>query len=393
VKGLFPRTERATLPTWAILIVLTFFPASTLSQLQVSFSGYALNLPAYQHTNEILAAIARINQDQFSDLTRVRLRPSLFPWDDGNLSVEYEITGLYKTSDFSTVGDLDQGRNQLVGLSWLLIDSDNYLARHYIDRLFFKQIFEAGEVVIGRQRISMGTGRVWNPTDLFNPINPANFAKIEKDGVDALTGRLYLGTLSDLSFVYNPYNDFNEKNIGAKVRSNIEGYDFSLLYGRFDTRDVAGVDFAGNILDAGLRGEVIYSTESERDDRFVSFILGIDNQFSPEIYALLEYHFNGEGKEDRKEYELERLLNGTLLNLGQQYLAATFSYQAHPLVNCTLASISNLLDASGFIMLTGVYSLTDNAALTAGGQITYGGTQSEYWYYPTSLYLQIEYHF
>lgn len=383
---------------WRPLVLVAaalLVPALSASQPQVRFSGYVVDFPAYQKLNSTLATLFGTDQDQFFNLTRVRLRPTLLPWTDGELSVEYEITGLYKTSEFTTGADLSApNRNQLVNLSWVLIDTEHYTARHFIDRLYFKQMFDVGEIVVGRQRISMGTGRIWNPTDLFNPINPASFSKIEKDGVDALTGRLYLGSFTDLSFVYNPYDDFRKKNIGAKFRSNVAEYDFSFLAGRFGDRDVLGADFAGNFFDAGLRGEGIYS--APHDDfsaGFVKAILGLDNQFTPELYALIEYHYNGEGTTDRFSYDLARLLAGEILNVGTQYLAAMASYLFHPLVTANATNITNLVDGSGLVNLTLQYSMSSNAALLAGAQLTYGDQFSEYWYFPPTTYIQIDYYF
>jgi hypothetical protein len=388
---------RRLLP-FLIVLGVSALPLShtATAQIEVHFSGYALDLPVYQRINTGLAQLGGIARDQYSNLTRVRLRPSLIPWSNGALSVEYEITGLYRTTEFTPFGDIERPTGQLAGLSWTLIEGPDYVARHFIDRLYFKQmVSDLGEVIVGRQRVSMGTGRIWNPTDLFNPINPANFAKIEKDGVDAITTRVYLGELSDVSLIYNPYNDFRERSIGIRFRGNAEAYDYSALVGRFGDRAAAGIDFAGNFFDAGLRGEGIYSSHAVDDpaNGFVKFILGIDYQFTPDLYGLLEYHYNGEGKRDRSEYELVRLFQGSILNVGTQYLAVLISSLPHPLVNVSATSIGNLIDASGILGITATYSFAAEAALIVGGQATYGRDGSEYWYYPASAYLQVEYHF
>ena len=378
----------------ALTLATLVLPALLAAQPEFRFSGYVIDFPVYERLNSTLADLAGVGPDQFLNLTRIRIRPSLRLWTDGDLALEYEITGLYKTSDFTAVGDRPASTNRLVDLSWVLVDTEHYVARHFIDRLYFKQLLSVGEVVIGRQRISMGTGRVWNPTDLFNPINPANFAKIEKEGVDALTARAYLGSFSDLSFVYNPYDDFQHQNTGLKFRSNLAEYDFSALVGRFGDRDVIGADFAGNFFDAGLRGEAIYSGQHGAfSDGFVRGILGLDNQFTPELYALIEYQYNGEGTTDRYAYDLEGLLAGEILNVSTQYLALMASYLAHPLVTVSVTTISNLVDGSGLVACSVHYDVTGNSGILAGAQLTYGGEFSEYWYYPPTAYLQFDFYF
>ena len=378
----------------ALLAAFLVFPGLLAAQPEFRFSGYVVDFPSYQKVSPSIAGPAGVDQDQFYNLTRIRLRPTLVPWADGELSLEYELTGLYKSSDFAIVGDLSSNRNQLVNLSWVLVDSEHFLARHFVDRLYVKQMFTVGEFVLGRQRISMGTGRIWNPTDLFNPINPANFSKIEKDGVDAFTGRIYLGSFTDFSFVVNPYDDFRKHNIGAKFRGNLAEYDFSCLIGRFGDRNVIGADFAGNFFDAGFRGEGIYSAPAHHGSNgFVKGILGFDNQFTPELYGLIEYHYNGEGTTDRNAYNLAELLRGQILNLSTQYLAVMASYLLHPLVTVSASSITNLVDGSGLIAGSLLYSLTGNAGILLGAQLTFGEELSEYWYYPPTVYCQVDYYF
>ena len=388
--GSFPAALRGL----ALCAMAVMIPGLLLAQPEVRFSGYVIDFPSYQRVSSTIAGIAGIDEDQFLNLTRIRLRPTLLPWTDGELSVEYELTGLYKTSEFTTSGDLSPNRNQLVNLSWVLVDTEHYLARHFFDRLYLKQMFSFGEFVVGRQRISLGTGRIWNPTDLFNPINPANFSKIEKDGVDAVTGRVYLGSFTDVSFVYNPYDDFRKQNMAVKFRGNAAEYDFSVLLGRFGDRDVIGADFAGNFFDAGFRGEAIYSApRDEFSNGFVKGILGFDNQFTPDLYALIEYHYNGEGTTDPNAYDLTRLLAGEILNLGTQYLAVMGTFLLHPLLTLSATSITNLVDGSGLVAGSLLYSVTGNAGILAGAQVTYGDEGSEYWYYPPTFYLQFDYYF
>jgi hypothetical protein len=68
-------------------------------------------------------------------------------------------------------------------------------------------------------------------------------------------------------------------------------------------------------------------------------------------------------------------------------------YQLNPLMNITLTDITNFNDGSGFVGFLASYSAKENFTLNLGSQITYGGRESEYWYYPFSLYLQAEYYF
>ncbi len=384
----------ASIPKLALLILL-FSSFQGKAQTEFEFTGYVLDQPIFQRTDDYFADLLDMDRDIFVNLTRLRLRPAVYFGDYSRLNIEYEMSGLYFTA--GNIFLLEPGgktNRQIVDLSWNLINSENYILNHYIDRIYFRQDFDWGNIVLGRQRISWGTGRVWNPTDLFNPINPANFSKIEKDGADAVAIMYNIGQFTDLNVVYNPQERIGNSNYGFRFRTNFLEYDASIVGGSFDNRYIVGLDFAGNLFDAGVRGEGIFSIdENNSEDTFVKFILGADYQFNPELYAAVEYHFNGEGKTDKFEYELERLINGEILNLSKNYLYVMANYQITPLLTGTVMNLANLNDKSGFAGLFGNYSITENFYLGLGFQLSYGERFTEYWYYPNSVYLQLEYYF
>ena len=354
------------------------------AQLAWEFSGYATDLPTHQRQNATFARILSADENQFLNLTRVRLRPTLLLWDDSRLALEYEVTTLFQSASSVFLETPETSRRQITSLRWMPVRTPHLDISHFVDRLYFRQNLSSISIVVGRQRIAWGTGRIWNPTDLFNPINPASFDKIEKDGADAVSLKYYVGNFTDLETVYNPENEFRQSNAAARFHTNFAEYDMSVLGGIFDRDPVIGGDFAGNLFTAGLRGEGIARFEGK--STIGKYIVGLDYQLTPKLYALIEYQFNGEGKNERTAYELQRLLTGELLNLARHYVAVSATYQLHPLVTAGATWNVNLDDVSGFVAPTVTYSITSNADLTAGGLLTYGGDLSEYWYYPLSVY-------
>ncbi|MCL5029430.1 MAG: hypothetical protein M1480_10505 [Bacteroidetes bacterium] len=370
---------------------MLIFSKTSFAQVDYSFSGYIVDLPVYSINNSELSNLAGIDKNQFLNLMRIRLRPEIYLWSGGRFNIEYEIDALYsKQNPFSFVNQTSDNR-QVIKLRWQLFHQNNFNVTHYFDRLYFRQGFDQGNIIIGRQRIAWGVGRVWSPTDLFNPINPANFGKIEKDGVDAAAITYSFGNFTDLNIVYNPQNKFSESNTGFRLRTNFDKYDFALVGGYFDKRIITGGDFAGNFFDAGIRGEGIISMDKENlNNNFLKLIFGMDNQFTSKLYGLFEYQYNGEGALNKFDYDLLGLYEGRIINLSRNYIVVSASYQLTALLTTTVSNNSNLNDGSGYLNLSGVYSLTDNSSLTAGGLISYGNRFSEYWYYPTSFYLQAE---
>lgn len=367
----------------------SIFPGTDLD-----FSGYVMEMPIYEHLQPSLSQLLGTSASQFDDLFRLRLRPTLHIGDNTKIDLEYEIDGLYFSQSFAFGLNSTAPLRQVTSLHWQPVTESHFIASDYIDRLYFDQNFSFGSLVIGRQRISWGTGRVWNPTDIFNPINPANFGKIEKDGSDAASMKFDLGQLTNLQIVYNAEYHFKYSDYAARFRTNILGYDFSLMSGFVDKRLVNGGDFAGDISGAGIRGEALVSSDVlSHTGYFVKWILGTDYQFTDKLYGLIEYYHNGQGSLDKMDYDLADLYEGKILNLAKSYLDVTGTYQLHPLVSVALSANSNFNDGSGFLSGTITYSASNNTSLALGTLFTYGGTLTEYWYYPQAYYLKVETYF
>lgn len=376
---------------YIIFLGLLLLAGKVLAQPGLEFSGYVVNLPIYTVTE----GFGDKNEGDFSNLTRLRLRPTVNFNYSSRINIEYEVTSYYfdSPSAFNNT-NYDKSNRQLVDLTWQPINKSDYSLVHTIDRLSYRHEFDWGSIEAGRQRVAWGSGRVWNPTDLFNPINPASFSKIEKEGADAVTLVYYFGSFTDLTLVYNPQEVIGNSNYGYRFRTNVGEYDLITVGGYFDERYVTGFDFAGNLLKAGIRGEGIISfDEDDFSENYVKFILGADYQFTPELYGLIEYHYNGEGKTNKNRYELLRLIDGEIINLGRHYINVTSNYKLHPLVTLNFSNNTNLLDASGYVSFVTDYSYTEDIYIKAGMQINYGSRRSEYWYYPDSYYLQGEFYF
>ncbi|NOX36263.1 MAG: hypothetical protein GXO78_01880 [Calditrichaeota bacterium] len=351
-------------------------------------------LPIYQKLDAATARFWGFAQTNWIELTRIRLRPSLYFGQSTRLSLEYEIDPLYSRHPLVIPLNTEKTTRQAWDLTWNPVQENRFSIIHYIDRLYLVQDFSFGRVTVGRQRIAWGTGRIWNPTDLFNPINPASFDKIEKDGADAVTFKWYLGNFTDLTLVYNYRGSDSPDNVALRFRTNFHTLDLSLMAGWFDRRIVVGGDFAGNLLEAGIRGEGILSiSENGWNDSFVRYILGIDYQFTARLYALLEYQYNGEGKTNPLQYEWGRLYRGEILNLNRNYLFAQLMYQLHPLVYFIFSYNANLNDHSRFTLFLLSYSASDNSTLSLGFQQFNGDLLDEYGAFPESLFLKLEYYF
>ena len=376
--------------TWYSIVLLSLLGGSLFAQPRFDFDGYMVNVPAYLRLNETLSSFFTVDRSSWVDVTRLRFRPTMHWSENGYFALEYEADATYHSQSMLMLVPEAVDRHQLFDLSRDLEKSERWQIMHSIDRLYLRQEVGVFDISLGRQRIAWGSGRIWNPTDLFNPINPTIFAKIEKDGVDVASLKMTLGTLSDVTLVFNPQRH-GTSNFGIRLRSNYREFDINGVAGYFDQRVIMGGDVAGNLFEAGIRSEVIISMQ--KDDlskNYAKAILGADYQWTEKLYTLLEYHYNGQGENDPARYNLSGLLAGEMLNVGVHYLAFSASYLVHPLATAAVTCMANLDDNSTFVAWSLSYLPTDETSLTLGGQLFSGDQLDEYWYYPGSCYLKAE---
>ena len=378
-----------------ILPLLFFITPVLFAQVEFDYSGYIYELPIYQNQKEEFAKVFGLDRQQFISLTRLRIRPVLYLWEGARFNLEYELNAVYLSSQTNfDLTQTEKTNRQIADMNWEISSGDHLSLSHFVDRLSFRQGFDFGNITVGRQRISWGTGRIWNPTDLFNPINPASFFKVEKDGADAVSFKYNIADFTDAQIVYNPTGKLTNGNYAARLRTNFNEYDVSVMAGSFDNRTIIGGDFAGNLSAAGVRGEGIYSVNSlDKSDYYFYYILGIDFQFTAELYTVLEYSHNGQGTKDISKYDINRLAKGEILNLNQDYLYFAAMYQLSPLWMFSASNISNVNDGSGFVALLANYSFTEDLYFSFGGQFFFGPERSEYWFYSSAGYRQGEYYF
>lgn len=389
-------TSGALLTPIIMCLLLHIIPAVSLqSNPDLEFSGYVYEMPIYSSAYEVNLPDGDKAKtgDNILNLTRLRLKPTIEFDENSRLEIHYEIDLMYSMELLSGLSFGNKTSRQAVRLNWTPYAKGNFAINHFIDRLYYKNSFDWGDLVIGRQRISWGVGRVWQPTDMFGPINPANFSKFEKDGADAVSLKYTIGELSDIETVFNYVNNFAESNYGARFRTNFSEYDLSLMAGFFDEAPRIGLDFAGNFFGAGLRGEALYSVRTKKAEDYIRAIIGADYQISEEIYTMLEFHYNGQGTTCRYCYDFGALARGEVMNVGKFYGAVQMTYMFNQILQAAAMSIVNIGDGSGLISPSASYSVDDDLSLRLGGMIFFGKALDEYSYYSTSVYLLGEYYF
>jgi len=262
---------------------------------------------------------------------------------------------------------------------------------------------ERGVLRAGRQRIAWGTGKIWNPTDVLNPYQPTSIERDERRGVDALYGRLGVGSLGQLELAWAGEDRWVDHALLARGRTNLHDWDVSLLGGKVSGSTaslVMGGDFAGTLLEGTLHGEWAYF-RPERRTPYWKAGLGYDYTVPSETRwrwlkdaaFVVEYYHAGNGQTDRKRYDFTAVRAGKEVSVARNYFGASASQDLHPLVKIELYSVVNVDDSSTFFTPSLTWNALNDLYLSAAAQRFGGGRSTEYGRSPNSVLMSAQYYF
>jgi len=258
-----------------------------------------------------------------------------------------------------------------------------------VHRFNMGYVDEKNRVVFGLQKVTMGVGRIWTPTDLFNPRNPLALEPDQIYGNVALSYTYALGTLSQAMGVVAKRHDDSYKYAG-RVKTNIGVADIAVdLFSSNDAQMIA-YEIEGNLFETGIewRSEGGHYRDKILDKDFYQTILGVDYGFVNGLTVMAEWLHSS------KTYLPEEILltqNSTLSNnrhLSSDYLGASAAYDFNLLFNGAISMIYGPEDQSSFISPLIEYSLGDDASLALGALLYTGESQSEFGNTGNSYYLR-----
>lgn len=242
-------------------------------------------------------------------------------------------------------------------------------------------------VVAGLQNISMGVGRIWTPTNIFNPKNSYAIEPDEIYGVSALS---YLRHLNDTSHVTVVASQNREKKF--KYAGQYKGYlgfaDIGLNAVNSDKTKMIGYEIEGNLAETGveLRSEAGYIRSSledelnqEYDVEFFQGILGAEYGFKNGVTLVFETLYSSKDfTYDEVVLNLRSEILSNLLN-SNFYSGVTLSYSLNLFLDASLLYIESFGDKnSRFISPSLSYTLNDYNTFTLGAQILGGKRESEF---------------
>ncbi len=363
-------------PLKAILIILcighaSFGQAQSLKE-RFSYRGYFKDMRIVSFANDTNNNVQTLQQNLLHHRLNTRLQLDT-SWQ---LGVELRNRVFY--GEFLKYapgyGDLLEQDPGLIDMSWSWINADNLVAHTAIDRLWLNYSSNKWDIRLGRQRINWGQNIVWNPNDLFNVLNYADFDYEERPGSDAVKVQRYLKNNGSVQFAYKITEDFSDAVFAGMYRFNKKNYDFQVLAGKYNQDVAVGFGWAGNIKNAGFKGESTFFQPLEDSlNQVVLTSVSWDMSLSNGMYVLVSGLHNSNGTND-----LNRLLTlsgsaGGQLDLknlmpNKYSLFIQGSGAINPLVNASLASIIAVDLGGVFAMPTISISLKQNLDLSLVGQ-------------------------
>lgn len=143
-------------------------------------------------------------------------------------------------------------------LSWTLIGDNSFVLHSTIDRAFINYEKEKYNLRLGRQRVNWGLNTVFTPNDVFNAFNYFDFDYEERPGVDAIRLQYFTSSLADIDIAIAPGQSEDDWIAATKYGFNYGSYDLQVIGSWYKTDLMLGTGWAGNLKNAGLKGEASY---------------------------------------------------------------------------------------------------------------------------------------
>lgn len=233
--------------------------------------------------------------------------------------------------------------------------------------------FEDGKnrLTIGLQNITMGVGRFWNPTNLFNPKNIYAIEPDETYGVMAMSYTRHMDETTDIALV-GSIRDNKSFKYAARFKSFLEYAElgFDLLVS--DQTKMIGYEVEANLFDTGIevRSEGAYISSKlnffQDDTEFFQAVFGADYGFVNGVNLTVESLYSSKKFNDLLIYSnidseiVQNMTNSTF------YAGASLSYVFNIFLDGSLLYIDSFDSHDPFTSATLTYTLNDYNSFILG---------------------------
>jgi len=398
------------------LFLLALLPFSTVQSTELTGRLSILGLVAQAEQGDI-GFVAPDNDTLTADQQSLRLMlDSIQDNDEWTLHLK---TLRQHQNTFASPGlhSSDLFRYRDLANDWVNESSvdDSTRAGYEVDRAAYQKRFNHLTLGIGRQPIDWGSGRLWQPLNVFGAFAPTDLDTDYKAGIDAAVIDWYLSNFSSLTAVYAfaPGDNAEIKNSAAVYYrlQMAEQVEMSLLAGQVVGNTVTGVSLESDWSGMGWRIEAVHNNLDQTNENTLFWIAGLDYQFENGVLLAAEWYNHSGGVNSETaltNLTINRQLEyGLQQHLGKKVLGLAVSKEITPLVQGSYTMlVSGLNDVQDHFatsllhQLTAVYSVSNESDLlfsllyaNGKGLNLSGLPQSEFGHLPTSMTVRFRFYF
>jgi len=266
--------------------------------------------------------------------------------------------------------------------------------RNFLDNAYIKIAFENFDLTVGKQQISLGTGYVWNPTDVFN-IKDVLDPTYEQPGHNAVRLDVPLTNVYTLTALYSPEDIWKNSAKLLQFKGWTSHFDYSIIaieklwrfhdYTQFDDensnfvelperRQLLGASTAGELLGLGVWAEYGYN-KMEYSKDFYELVVGTDYTFDFQTYVMLEFYRNTLGKKDYEQYDINDWMRQFTAEQKAISRDQIYLFVQHPttdFLSLGSSSVFSISDKSLALVPTLNYILSENIEIMAYLNFNFG---------------------
>ncbi len=312
----------------------------------------------------------------------------------------------------------------------MLSNTDDLAAPGDKDELYIYELdiatlsyhYGKADVNLGRQAVDWGTGRFWQPMNVFGAFAPTDLDTDYKAGIDSVQLNYYPSAFSSVDIVvaFSPKDDPDyHESYAAYYRRQVEGLgEVSVLVGEVLNNQVGGLSLESEWQGMGVRVEGVHYQLDQGfpQDSAYFWIAGVDYLFSNDTFVngtllTLEYYHNAFGASSESDLPAQLsnplVITGIQSYMSEQMLGLSLNKDLNPLLNVNYSLLTSELEGSDnkkhstFLhQLNFSYSLSDEADMLFSLLTTNGKKanllslpQSEFGHVPESLSMRLRYFF
>ncbi len=272
--------------------------------------------------------------------------------------------------------------------------------QHILDNANLRLSFNSFDITVGKQQISLGSGYVWNPIDVFN-VKDVLDPTYEQPGHNAARVDVHPWGSFNLTALYTPEDTWESSGKLVQIKGRIPRFDVSLLfietlwrfhdYTRLDTLDygflelperrrVIGANAEGELLSLGLYAEYGYN-DMEFTEDFHEWAVGLNYTFDFQTYVMLEFYQNTFAKSDYHDYDINDWMRFLAMEQKTVSRDQLYALVQHPVTDFTefgVSGIWSISDGSFALVPTLTWSLFENVDVTAYANVNFGEDGTAY---------------